>query len=233
VELARVAYEKHTAYQCPECRGYLVTRTKVSLIKSSRDRSTEALEEEASGEQRPDSSAVVPCPKCLGRNMTKRKIRIRQPIGESFSVDVCRHCRVIWFDGGELARLQLDYEQRPKAADELSAQQRRRDRTAEERKQLEELLAALPRSESFIDRALGELTWFFLAVALLVGVGVCYAIALPVGVTIAASVACGAVLGWFVLRIVRATGPNIAVVALLVLALEVLWVAFLLGAFAP
>jgi len=36
---------------------------------------------------------------------------------DDFNVDHCKNCRLTWFDGGELAKLQLSYERSPRGRD--------------------------------------------------------------------------------------------------------------------
>ncbi len=171
-ELNRATYENSPVFQCSRCSGYLMQKGRIRAIKSSRDQSTEALEQEVAQEQSPDSVDSLRCPKCLARKMTKERVRIKSDDDESFSIDTCRHCNVAWFDGGELARLQLDYETCDEALDEVDFRERAASRTAEEKEAFEQRLDALPRRRSFFDRAIGELKWYTLAVLLLAIIGV-------------------------------------------------------------
>jgi Zn-finger nucleic acid-binding protein len=235
-KLTRVAYETHTVFQCPQCRGYLATKTRVSLIKSSRDLSTEALEEEAVRKEQADSATALRCPRCQG-TMSKRKMPIQAAVGQSFLVDTCRRCNLVWFDGGELARLQLDHEQRPQGQEELAAQRREQTRTAAEREQFQQLLDALPRSESLPARLLGEIAPvpIALSIASLAAVLTCHLLYLfagfPVWPTVAASLVFAAAIAWAILQVVPATGRNIGIVGVAVAVLTALWISFLLGAF--
>ena len=166
-ELNRATYENSPVFQCPKCSGYLMQKGRVRAIKSSRDQSTEALEQEIAQEQSPDSLESLRCPKCLARKMRKERVRIKSDGGESFSIDTCGHCKVAWFDGGELARMQLDYETCDEALDEVDFRERAASRTAEEKEAFEQQLDALPQRRSFFDRAIGELKWITLAVFVL------------------------------------------------------------------
>ncbi len=64
--------------------------------------------------------------------MKKEKIPLSRLGGEPFFIDVCQKCRMVWFNGGELAKLQLDYEMSDQAIEELDHQLRLAQRTPEE-----------------------------------------------------------------------------------------------------
>jgi len=230
-ELNRVTYEDQRVFQCPECNGYLAAERKVGRMKRLRGRSTEALQAEAAQEQRGDSAALLRCPKCRARKMAKQKIAFASSAGGSFTVDTCRACSVVWFDGGELARLQLDYESRPKARDELDSEKRSEARTAEEREKFEALLAVLPRHESFLERLMDEMKPILALAASLVAVVAAYW-ACPAWITVVASLACGAALAWLLLDIFGGAKRHVLWIAAAVLLIEVVWIAFLSGAFA-
>ncbi len=185
VKLNHAAYEGQTVYHCPECRGHLATRQRVSQIKSSRERSTEALKEEATQQQRADTAERLLCPKCCTNRMIKEKVRVRFAAGESFSIDVCGRCKVVWFDGGELARLQLEHEESPKGHDELRTQQRGQERTPEEQARFQQVLDALPGPEG-VARGVG-VPAVLLGLAVAVGV-LCFLDLLPVWALILAAV---------------------------------------------
>ena len=148
IQLHHTQYEKYPVFQCPKCAGYLVAKKRLSVIKGSRERSTVELETEAQQERQPDQQERLRCPKCLANKMSKEKILFDEHPEESFTIDVCRQCSVIWFDGGELARLQLDYEASLKAIDELEFQQQWEDKTEVEKEQVQEQFAALPADRS-------------------------------------------------------------------------------------
>ncbi|MCH7988702.1 MAG: zf-TFIIB domain-containing protein, partial [Planctomycetes bacterium] len=130
VRLDRAEYESVSVSQCPQCMGYLVNRNRVILIKTKQDHSPETLQAEVAAQSRPDAQANIRCPKCRGRQMSKERV----PVGtdNDFFLDVCRHCNVIWFDGGELARLQIQHESSTKALEAYAFQQKTRNRTEEQ-----------------------------------------------------------------------------------------------------
>ena len=58
---------------------------------------------------------------------------------------------MIWFDGGELARLQLGHEIRPQAREVAELERRHREMSPERRAEFEKNLANLPESDSGLD----------------------------------------------------------------------------------
>jgi len=77
-----------------------------------------------------------------------RKERVQITKEQSFSLDLCRDCNVVWFDGGELARMQIQYEKSAQALEAYAFQQREETRTEEEQKELEQAFAELPKWQS-------------------------------------------------------------------------------------
>lgn len=234
VTLDRVAYEEHAVHHCPQCSGYLAAHRKIRLIKGSRDQSTEALHDELSRQRREDTSAHVNCPKCLSR-MTKVQIRLRSGARESFAVDRCKSCRVDWFDGGELARLQLGHESTPKGREELDAQRRSQQRTTEEKERFEALLAALPEEPSLLERFFHDSLAVIVVVVPLVALAACLLFNVlanfPVSITIAVSLLSGAALIWFAWHTAETAGRNLLLLTAIVAFIEALWIGFLVHFF--
>ena len=172
VELDRDTYEDRPVFHCQQCRGYLVNHTQVRFIKSSRKRSAESLEQDAGRQTVDDGLETVRCPKCLAAKMNKERIDLQQLGDDPFFIDVCKKCRLIWFNGGELAKLQLDYELSDKAIQELEWRIQAASRTPEEKAEFERTLANLPHAHTGV---LGQLmaaiqgvVLILLAIALLV-----------------------------------------------------------------
>jgi len=65
-----------------------------------------------------------------------------------FHLDTCRRCEPVWFDGGELARLQLSYQISPQGKDAAELQRRWREMPPERREEFEQNLARLPVEEA-------------------------------------------------------------------------------------
>ena len=146
--LSRTTYENVRVMQCEECLGYLVVRKRLRLIKSLREQSPEALQSEADTQQVPDTQEQIGCPRCRVETMNKERVRIAAD--DFFHLDVCRKCDRVWLDGGELARLQIKFEQSAKAVEAFAHQERLRSFTDEQRAEFQERIDKLPRSESFL-----------------------------------------------------------------------------------
>ena len=144
--LTRTTYEDVQVMQCETCFGYLVARNRLRLIKSSRQMTPDALRDEAHTEQAEDTAEQIRCPKCRVNRM--RKERVRVTADESFFLDVCRECNQVWFDGGELAKLQMEFEQSAKAVEEFAMKERLESRTEEQRAEFKERVAQLSESQS-------------------------------------------------------------------------------------
>ena len=140
VPLVRVAYEGFPVFKCPDCKGYLVEQRRVRSIERARGHGTEELVREAKEERQADSQEVRLCPRCHQR-MQKRAL----PAPASCRVDVCESCRMVWFDGGELARLQLWYESTAKGRDEAALRERLKGMSPQRRAEFERNLKKLPR----------------------------------------------------------------------------------------
>lgn len=175
--LSRTTYENVPLLQCEACRGYLVARNRLKLIKSSREQSPETLENEARTERAPDTRERLRCPSCRVETMEKERVRITAD--DSFHLDVCRKCRNVWLDGGELARLQIHYEQSAKAVEEFARQERLQDFTEEERTEFQERVDKLQDRESFLRASLADMAFFGAGLLFLVATGLCLFLEYP------------------------------------------------------
>jgi len=137
--LVRTAYESLAVHHCEACFGYLLGRHRVEAVKIRREKSTEELKKEVASEGRPDTSERIRCPYCR-RKMHKEYVK--KPA--DFNMDVCPDCDIVWFDGGELARLQLAYENSPKGIDAERSRRRMAEMTLPEWEEFERNLAKLP-----------------------------------------------------------------------------------------
>ena len=138
-ELARVPYEGLYVLRCEGCFGYLVASRRVEGIKRARRKSIHELMEETTAEGQADSEHPLRCPRCR-RKMEKRFLA--DPA--LFHLDTCHRCELVWFDGGELARLQLSHEISPRGKDAAELQRRWREMPPERREEFEQNLARLP-----------------------------------------------------------------------------------------
>jgi Zn-finger nucleic acid-binding protein len=154
VKLARDQYENATVFLCTSCSGYFIKRNRLLLIKQSRERSEDVLRHEAETQTTGDSAESLRCPRCRAVKMQKERIRV-EPEGE-FLLDVCKKCDHVWFDGGELARWQLDHEAGESAREAEQFRRRVESRTPEEQAALEARLAQAPSHSGVFATALSE-----------------------------------------------------------------------------
>ena len=138
-ELHRILYESVPVFRCLKCHGYLLAEKRLEGIRRSPATDIEQLKREVIAESQPDTEKRIRCPRCR-RWMNKRHI----PKPADLDIDICRDCRYVWLDGGELGRLQLSHEMTPKAQETRRFRQRQRTMTDEERAEFEENLEALP-----------------------------------------------------------------------------------------
>ena len=106
-ELIHERYEEQNVRACENCKGHLVDRKRLTIILDSRMESKETLERAAA--ESLDSLNALRCPKCADK-MHKQPMGSPKKSEDRFWVDVCKSCDVLWFNGGELAQVQLNYE---------------------------------------------------------------------------------------------------------------------------
>ena len=221
--LTRTTYENVQVMQCEACFGYLVARRRLTLIKSTRELGPEALHEEARTEQAPDTHDQVRCPKCLAEVMRKERVRVSDE--EAFHLDVCRKCDNVWLDGGELARLQIKFEQSAKALDAFAHQERLESLSGNERTELEERIDNLEESPGAFGASMADLGLLATVGAFLLGTVLALILGSP-AVSVLFSLALCASLAYAIVRWFGGTGPQKWGLGLLVLA-EVAYLACL------
>lgn len=165
--LERVTYEDVPVMQCAKCSGYFVAQNRLTLIRNSRDQNPESLQQEVQTQQQRDSTEQIKCPKCRVDRMKKQKVRLDDE--NSFLLDVCPRCHHTWFDGGELARLQMKYEQSAKAVDEFARQSRLEQMPEEQRKQLDREIESLEKHEGILSVFGGHKVLIYLSILFLTG----------------------------------------------------------------
>lgn len=148
--LRRAKYEGLPVYCCDSCGGYLVQTSRARGIERRREKSDAELAEaaEAAGS---GSEGLRACPRCH-RSMNKEISRGKTV----FQIDKCSSCDVIWFDPGELARLQLNYQATPRAAEARRFQERHKNMTDEDKEEFESDLANLPPGDASLLSAFGQ-----------------------------------------------------------------------------
>ena len=221
--LTRTTYENVQVMQCEECFGYLVARRRLKLIKSTREMGPEALHEEVRTEQAPDSRDQLRCPKCLAEVMRKERVRVSDE--QSFHLDVCRKCDNVWLDGGELARLQIKFEQSAKALDAFAHQERIESLSGDERTELEERIDKLEESPGVFGASMADLGLLATVGAFLLGTVLALILERPV-ISFLLSLALCAALAYALVRWFGDTGSQKLGLGLLVVA-EVAYLAAL------
>lgn len=147
-KLQRSEYEGAKVHHCPDCKGYLVKRQRLSAIRNSLERSDEEFMEELAATAAVDSKQKLQCPSCT-RAMTKQRRKVGP---QTYYVDQCSSCSETWFDGGELAKMQLQYEGSEKGAEMFRFQKRLATMTDEERAELDARIARLGKAK-ILDRS--------------------------------------------------------------------------------
>jgi Zn-finger nucleic acid-binding protein len=117
----------------------LVSEDRLASIKNRRDHSKEQLQSELDEATRADTRKIVHCPGC---SMAMEKRNVKRP--NPFSIDRCDECGLIWLDGGELATLQLAYEESDQGRESNELQRRMHEMSPERRAEFERNLTELP-----------------------------------------------------------------------------------------
>ncbi len=148
-------YENVRVMQCEQCSGYLVARNRLKLIKSTREQTPEALRSEADREKAPDTQEQITCPHCRVESMKKERIRITA--ADFFFLDVCPKCDRVWLDGGELARLQIKYEESAQAVEEFARQRRLESLSEEQQTEFQQRVDKLRAAETSFGAVIADL----------------------------------------------------------------------------
>jgi len=118
VGLDRVEYEGFPVHTCPKCHGVLIDNRRIEDVKRKMEKPPAELVAEATADGAADTAGELACPRCNCAMAKEKAFKDEMATSraglESFSVDVCRQCDITWLDAGELAKIQIDYEQSPK-----------------------------------------------------------------------------------------------------------------------
>lgn len=125
---------------CRGCGGHLVPTRRVEFIKRNDAKTRAELKTDAASFSG-STSRPPACPRCRAE-MRKESADFRTI---DIEIDVCRGCALAWFDGGELALLQLAYEATKRHVDNQEMKQRIADIEAspERKARFEESLSQL------------------------------------------------------------------------------------------
>lgn len=135
----------------------LLDSDRADKIKRRINKDVEQLVKESELSAAEDTLEKIRCPACRNR-MDKQLIEELD-----FNVDQCDNCDKVWFDGGELSRLQLAFENRPQTAELNRMRERINNMTNDERSEYEERIANLKDLGTPMEQALrgatGELAY--------------------------------------------------------------------------
>ena len=167
-ELQRTEYEGAVVFQCKTCSGYMVDQQRVSLIKTSIGKNRQQLQEEASAQSPRNPNEPVRCPRCHSK-MQAKKVNVDLGTSDHVLLDECGLCHAMWFDPGELAKMQLDYERSSQAIEQFRQQALASSRTDQQREEAQAAIHDLPDDSSVITDVMlllsiivfGFLTLFF------------------------------------------------------------------------
>lgn len=139
--LEPIDYEGFRVMHCTSCHGHLVPVQRYESIKRTPGKSWNELEQEAEGQFGGRPEQTLTCPRCRG------SMRSQLTTVGTFELqtDLCRECALVWFDGGELALLQLAYQTTDRFA------------TAQEYRCRMEALEASPERKARFSRAVDRL----------------------------------------------------------------------------
>ena len=113
VDLLATDYEGFRVMSCGDCGGHLVSLQRFGCIKRVNKKTQVELKGEATSQFKGSTECDIKCPRChalMGKEVAAL------PYVEVHT-DVCRHCDLVWLDGGELAMLQLGHEASTKFMD--------------------------------------------------------------------------------------------------------------------
>lgn len=115
----------------------LLATSRAEKIKRRVNKDVERLEKELESVAVKDGIEEIRCPACRDK-MDKRLVK---KLG--IHIDDCNQCDMTWFDPGELATLQLAFEERPQTAELNKFRDRLKNMTDAERMEYEQRIAQL------------------------------------------------------------------------------------------
>ena len=159
-KLIQAKYADANVRECPKCQGVVLNKSRAEKISRRIDKDIPALFEEIEQATQPDTLHGIRCPGCR----VPMKKTHHQTLG--IQLDECKSCGISWFDAGELAKLQLEFESREQTVELNSMRERLANMGETERKRYEQRIANLvdlgTPMEQAIREATIELTDYFL-----------------------------------------------------------------------
>lgn len=150
--LDRTRYAGANVRQCPSCKGLLLPKRRASLIQRRVYKDSASLASELQDIAEIDSAMEIRCPDCRDK---MKNVLVEEL---SFCVDECDQCGMAWFDGGELAQLQLAFETKPQTRELNEMRDRLKNMSEKERNEYDKRIADLPDLGSPMEQAIREST---------------------------------------------------------------------------
>lgn len=139
-KLTRAPYESVRIYQCNQCGGHLLSKSKLRKIEKLRTHSKSKLLNEINSATSTDNQQKLRCPEC---HFTMEH-RFQKIGASNFRIENCPRCLWIWLDDGELAKLQILYETSDAGKQSEASRKRFQNMTDQEKKELDDRIAKLP-----------------------------------------------------------------------------------------
>jgi Zn-finger nucleic acid-binding protein len=154
IELTPEDYEGVIVMQCAQCGGHLIPLQRFESIKRIATKTEHELKKEASTDFKYSTTNFINCPRC---HMKMKKQSINIPVVE-LQTDICKGCKLIWLDGGELALLQLLHQSKSGFlnAQELKRRMQNLEADPERKAKFEAALAKLPDPDYIPENVLNE-----------------------------------------------------------------------------
>ncbi|MFK7770280.1 MAG: zf-TFIIB domain-containing protein [Mariniblastus sp.] len=135
--IRRSKYAGSSVFECSTCYGHLVEHRRVGKIEKRINKDIAELKDEILDSEGSDLVEKIRCPRCRNR-MKKQVIK---KLG--FHLDECSNCDSVWFDGGELAKLQLAFEGKSQTQEINKMRERLENLTEAQKKVYEDRIANL------------------------------------------------------------------------------------------
>ena len=136
--LSPTTYEGVKVDQCTSCEGFFVEKKKLDAIKRRYQFQVDSLGKQASSHKPLQPSPRSRCPHCRCRMEVKRKSK---PV--PFEIDHCWNCKGYWLDAGELALLQISFENSYRGRDLRRFRDRLKSMSFQEKAEYEHNLSKL------------------------------------------------------------------------------------------
>jgi Zn-finger nucleic acid-binding protein len=149
-KLARIKYKGANAQQCLSCNGILIDKTRASRIEKRVNKDVAQLAKEAERSESVDVQEEIRCPACRNR---MAKVLVKELL---FHVDECSNCDKAWFDGGEIAKIQLAFENKEQTIELNQMRTRLQNMSEAEKASYEKRIAELTDLGTPMEQAISE-----------------------------------------------------------------------------